>query len=418
MANNNDTNQTPSIINEPKKDSFQEYKKDPRKFYQTPHHYHHENPKIQSLLKEIEAIKEKEDYFHCLRLFKKREYTKIQQQYELEPLNNREKILREISFTAEAITIAAQKIIEKEMQPQYGIPTFLNDCKENEKSELSLIGMGKFGAQELNYESDLDVIFVFTQVGKTIGKKEISNSEYYSKFVQKYINLLSLLTETGRCYEIDLDLRPSGNTGPIVITYSRFLDHQLNHSQNWERMAVLRARAITGSNEFKSVLESQIYELAFKRTLPKNFFKEMAMIRSRVLNERSQENKSQIDIKLGAGSLMDIEFILQGIQLQNQIVLADLRKNSLFDLINSLKNHEILSVQELEMISEAHILFRTLESKIQIMKKRSVSTIHTESDSFAQIANQLQFSSSKELQDKIYDLKSSIKKIYDRYYHA
>jgi glutamate-ammonia-ligase adenylyltransferase len=278
--------------------------------------------------------------------------------------------------------------------------------------------MGKFGAREMNYESEVDLVFIFSHIGETSGPKSISNGEFFSKFVQRLINLLSLMTGAGRCYEIDVELRPSGKAGLLVSSFDHFLDHQMNHALEWERVALLRSRLVLAPAEFRIPLEKHIYELAYNRPLPKDFFPVMHDVRERVLAENVRETENYINLKAGPGGLMDVEFVLQGLQLKHQVVFPALRKADLFDILSTLKEHSLLKPVDLETLSQAHLLYRTLESRLHLMRKRAESSVHFDSEDFTELATGLNFADKSELKNVLLEFRSAVRTLYQRIYNA
>jgi len=404
------------VINEPENDTFTKYKKDPR-LETSIGKKTIDKPVIAAskLSKKILSLKDEESFLDELRLYKKDRHKQIRESLEDEPLGNRQKILKQLSDVADNILFAAYEYIKRTMVETYGLPSYLSSYKQIQQAYLAIVGMGKMGAQTINYFSDLDIIFVYSHRGETQGKKEIDNGEYFVKLAQKLITALSITTATGRCYEIDTELRPSGNTGALITSYDHFIDHQMNKAQNWERQALLRARPLSDNKDFQDLLDQQIQKLAFARPLPADFTKNMHSIRERVLKERVKESENKIDIKLGPGSLMDIEFILHNIQLKNAKIFPDLRVRSLFDLLEILKNHDLIAKKELEKITQAHMYYRTIESLLHLSKNRSESHLDFASETYEEICARLK-RGAKELKDHVLQMRKEIRKIYERIY--
>lgn len=358
-----------------------------------------------------------EDFIDTIRDHKQEHLRKIKISLELDPLKNRMQILKELSKVANRIITATQIFIEQQLHREFGYPSYLNSYQQHDPSHLAILAMGKLAEQRMNYFSDLDLIFIYSHRGETRGKKIIDNAEYFVKFAQRFINTLSVLTSHGRCYEIDTELRPSGNTGALVSSYDGFLDHQMNKSQNWERMALLRCRPIDQANDFIPKLKEQIQHILFKRELDKNFATEMATIRKRVIAERSKEHHDQIDIKLGEGSIMDIEFIAHHLQLHLARIHPELRQTLATDeLLTVLKAANALSQAQFASLHESYILFRTLESFAHLKKNRSTSILRFDSEEFDEYANLLHLSKS-ELESLILEHRKSITAIFNETYH-
>ncbi|MBF0106151.1 MAG: hypothetical protein HQM16_12590 [Deltaproteobacteria bacterium] len=359
---------------------------------------------------------DQEVFFDEIRRYKKSEQKKIIDQFEGDPLHNRREILARLSAVAEAIIIATYSFIKRDLEQQYGLATFLSSYKQVQPAHLAILGMGKFGDRTLNYCSDLDVVFVYSNRGETQGKKIIDNGEFFVKLAQRFISALSVLTVEGRCYEIDTELRPSGNQGPLVTSYDHFVDHQMNRALNWERQALVRARAIAENGEYKKLLDDQVSGLVYERPLPTGFATDMHGIRERVIREKTRETDHVIDIKLGPGSLMDIEFIVHHTQLKNAPVFPDLKSNSLFDCLAVLRHHDLFSMADLDILTQAHLYYRTIESLLHLIKKRAESIVDFRSETFNEVSIRLGHADPLKLKSDIIKMRVEVRRIFKRLY--
>lgn len=375
------------------------------------------SPLLEALSAELKGSTDKEDFYNRLRRFKRCKIESIAR-LEEDPLANRRAILRQLSDLAVAIIAAAYDHVAQGMPSDLGMPCYLASYKQVSASVMAVIGMGKLASHEMNYESDVDLAFIYSHIGETNGVKSVANDEYFIRFAQRLINTLMLLTETGRCYQIDVELRPSGNAGPLVTSFDHFLDHQMNQSEPWERMALLRARAVVLPDNFGLPLTAHLDDLRWKRPLPDNFFPDMHAIRERVAAERAQESKHRIDLKFGLGGLMDIEFILHGLALKCQAVYPQLRQSGMFELIDAVAGLELLSAAEIAMLTEAHLLYRTLESKLHLAKRRAEHVMDTGAKDFSTLIHGLGHGDAKVFTAWLLDLRHGVREIYRRYYHA
>lgn len=376
-----------------------------------------ENPFVTELDRELKNAADKEAAYDVLRAFKNRKHAEIRA-LESDPIANRRKIMTELARVADAILNAGYAYAKAGMDAELGHPTYLSSYKQTLPASLAVIGMGKLGGREMNYESDVDLVFVYSHVGETAGKKSVSNAEYFARFAQKFLNLISVQTAAGRCYDTDVELRPSGNAGALVASLENFLDHQMNRAEEWERLALLRARVVAAPVEFRVPLERHLDELAFGREPPKDFFPVMRDVRERVLAERVREATGQYDLKLGPGSLMDVEFVLQGLQMRNQRVFPELKRRSIFELIDALAGRDLIPADELRMLSEAHLLYRTIEAKLHLARGRAEHVVSADSDDFADIAAALGYSEKSALKKSLDAMRSSVRAAFERMYHA
>jgi [glutamine synthetase] adenylyltransferase / [glutamine synthetase]-adenylyl-L-tyrosine phosphorylase len=408
-------NENTPVINEPKKDSFTLFKKDPRlntSVYQLASKKKSQDLRV-DLSQEFSQYKDDENFFDAIRQYKTEQKNRIINELESSPLQNRPRILKALSTLADSILFVTYERVFQIMKAKHGMPCFLSSYKQTVPANLAILGMGKLGGQEINYYSDLDIIFVYSHRGETLSSPAMDNRQFFVKLAQKYINVLSVMTSAGRCYEIDTELRPSGNAGALVISYDHFLDHQMNKAQTWERYALLRARAMASSWEFQDQLDKQINKLTYQYIVNKDIIPHMHKIRKQVIKERAAQETNGFDIKLGEGGLMDIEFIAHLIQLKYGLIHPNLQQRSLFELFDALKKHDILSVSERTTLSQAHLYFRSIESLLHLDKKRSDSFLQFDTSLSELITEKLNLTSVKEY---IKDLREDVRKIYKRFY--
>jgi glutamate-ammonia-ligase adenylyltransferase len=158
----------------------------------------------------------------------------------------------QLSCLADSCLMAAIDIAREELVPRYGLPYCSEDGQAAKPAEFVIVGMGKLGGMELNYHSDLDIIFVYQGNGKTQPADGTdlerfnaqSNPQYFSRLAQRIISILTLVTQDGYVYQIDTRLRPSGNQGPLVTSLSAFNDYHESSAQLWERQALVKARVV------------------------------------------------------------------------------------------------------------------------------------------------------------------------------
>lgn len=402
------------LLNDQAKDSYTQFGRDPRlssRFDTSSVIAPVPNPFDEELAKLVISTDDEQHLYDELRLYKRRKTAEIAK-LEDRPFENRALILSQLSQLAGSLLKAVYNHIKKQLETKIGIPHYLSSYQQWVPTELAVISMGKLGAGEINYESDLDLVFIYSHIGETRGHKIISNSEYYAKFVQRLINMLSLQTGAGRLYEIDTELRPSGNSGTLVISVDHFLDHQMNRSQNWERQALLRADVAIASPELSARLQDFLTELCYDRPLPADYFSSMHEIRERVLKEKVHEKENIVDIKKGPGGIMDIEFIMHAIQLKFGKIHPRLRYKSTFALVDILKAIPILDASRRDNLARVYTLLRTVESTLQLEQKRSTDNIDTASETFALVATRLGYADAQSLSSEIIESRTIVRELY------
>ena len=363
-------------------------------------------PKLLDNLNKATDFERKLDVF---RLFKKEIYAEIHNE-DQPALKSRRDILKHLSLTAEMIVQEALSLAIQELTPKYGLPMIEHSPEDN--SHFVVLGMGKLGGYEINYHSDLDVIFIYSHNGETSGPKQITNSEYYSRLVQKLISILSVPTGTGIAYEVDTELRPSGHKGTLVTSLESFLDYQTNVSSIWERQALIRANPIAGSGHLAKIINEHITALLYSYPIPKKIKKDMHKLRTRVIKELAHESKYYFDYKLGMGGLMDIEYILQYFQLTEGSANPSLRVRNTFEGLERLLSSLSREVQiKLDGIDEAYEFWRFLESEITLISKRRIHGLKYDDTILDKVAMNWQMSKDT-LISKIKYYKNSVRNSY------
>ncbi|HIJ63354.1 MAG TPA: bifunctional [glutamine synthetase] adenylyltransferase/[glutamine synthetase]-adenylyl-L-tyrosine phosphorylase [Rhodospirillaceae bacterium] len=215
---------------------------------------------------------------------------------------------RHLSDLAEASLLALQPVVEAEFAAQHGsLPG----------SGLAIVAMGKMGSREMTANSDLDLILIYDMVDGVDGSdgpKPLAPGTYYARLTQRMINALTAKTAEGTLYEVDMRLRPSGNSGPIATSLAAFSEYQARSAWTWEHMALTRARAVTGTATQRQAIETVISTTLRSRRDPVTLLADVADMRRRMAAEHPA--RSPWDVKHLRGGLVDIEFIAQYLQLR------------------------------------------------------------------------------------------------------
>jgi len=154
-----------------------------------------------------------------------------------------EETLRAVSELADACIRAALQAAGTHLRTIFGTPR----CAGGAEADFIVLGMGKLGGRELNFSSDIDLIFLFSDAGETDGARVVANEEYFNRLGRDLIRLLDARTEEGFVFRVDMRLRPFGESGPLVVSIAALDDYLQQHGRDWERYAWIKARAIVGA---------------------------------------------------------------------------------------------------------------------------------------------------------------------------
>jgi glutamate-ammonia-ligase adenylyltransferase len=303
----------------------------------------------------------------------------------------------QLSCLADCCQMAAIDIAKNELIPRYGLPYCTNDKQESQPAEFVIVGMGKLGGMELNYHSDLDIIFVYQGVGETRAVegtdperfKPQSNPQYFSRLAQRIISILTLVTKDGYVYQIDTRLRPSGNQGPLVTSLSAFNSYHDSSSQLWERQALVKGRVVQTdtrlSDEMRKALEHQAYDAP----LPENIASEIARIRNRMEKEIGRERDNRVNIKTGRGGMVDVEFIAQYLQLLHGADNPDLHETNTLKALQKLQHAGILKGDEEKTLELGYKFLRKLENMLRLVHDQSIHELPNDSNYLNKLARRL-----------------------------
>ena len=246
----------------------------------------------------------------------------------------------------------------------YGVPK--GDVSGTDQ-EMLVIAMGKLGGGELNVSSDVDLIFVYPEDGRTNGQNSISNNEFFSRLGRKLISSLNNITSDGYVFRVDMRLRPYGESGPLVMSFAMLEEYLVGQGREWERYAWIKSRALTGSNKVKLALLQKITgPFVFRKYLDFGAYESMREMHSQIQQEVSRRD-TRDDIKIGPGGIREIEFIAQVFQLIHGGHDPKLRIRSTISVLNYLYKKKKLAKKLITELTEAYIFLRNLEHRLQYL---------------------------------------------------
>lgn len=252
--------------------------------------------------------------------------------------------------------------------------------------QLALFGMGKLGAVELNYSSDVDLIFVCAKVA---GRSGLQLQEDSINHIRRFGRLLEEQTEEGFLYRVDLKLRPWGKSGPLVLSIDDTEQYYEASKEAWERFAWLRARLVDGSDDIGSDLLQRLKPFVFHRALSADDLQRFLQIKTKMADVRMRDGCW--NVKLGEGGIRDIEFYIQMLQLVNGGHYPELRSTNTLTTLDALVQCGIMENDENQMIRDAYLFLRRLENRLQIIDERQTHDLPDEIDKRQFLARSLGF---------------------------
>ena len=322
------------------------------------------------------------DCLAALRTFRHRHLVRILWR-EAAQLATVEDTFAELSGLADCCVRAAVAFAVAALQPKYGLPM---GQESGDEQSLVVLAMGKLGGNELNLSSDIDLIFAYPEAGETQGgRQRLANQTYFVRLGQMTIRLLDAVTEDGFAFRVDMRLRPYGDSGALVGSFSALELYYQEQGREWERYAMVKARPITGTTAAKTSLMSMLYAFVYRRYTD---FSVIASLRNMKSMMRAEVIRLGIDtdVKRGAGGIREIEFIAQSLQLIHGGRIPALRLQSLLPTLQALMQAEVLSTQQAQCLADHYRLLRRVEHGLQGMADRQTQALPTEQLDKAKLA--------------------------------
>jgi glutamate-ammonia-ligase adenylyltransferase len=328
--------------------------------------------------KELDAIVKDSSSFDefcaALRRHKHREYLRIGAR-DLMPTVTMEETVRELTALAEASLNAAYSFCRATAEKDYGV---LNLPESDQANRFVILGMGKLGGGELNFSSDIDVIFLYeSDEGESLGgpKGKASPREFFSALGKKIIQAMGQVTEEGFVFRIDLRLRPMGNSGPLVQSVGSSMLYYESWGQCWERAALIKARPAAGSVDLGAQFLKEVEPFVYRRYLDYTTVDELRHMKLRIENELLSAAGKERNLKLGYGGIREIEFFTQALQLVNGGYVPQVRGPSTLPALAELARHKFISAKERDLLMDAYRFLRQAEHKVQIIQEAHAHSI-------------------------------------------
>ena len=318
---------------------------------------------------------------------------------------------------------------------RHGTPRYVDEDGEVRECGMSVIALGKLGGRELNYSSDIDLMFVYAANGETDGEHSISNKEFYKKVANQYTELLSTYTSEGLCYRMDLRLRPDGSLGEVCISLDGAKAYYQTRARDWELQMLIKARVAAADPEAGRELLTTVEPLIYSTTLDFSAVEEVSATRERISEKLSKRRlgKSAFDVKLAPGGIRDVEFLVQCLQRLHGGRVPWLRHGGTMLALSRLSQKDLLSAAEFGRLISAYRFLRNLEHRLQFAEDRQTHTLPAsprELDLLARKMPSARFGSSlfgenaggensgKKLVQELNAHLEAVQEIYERVIHA
>jgi len=321
------------------------------------------------LAKHLQSCQSESDLHRHLRLFRLQQMVKIAFA-DLVLGHSLDDSLIRLSALADALILTALDWLNKFCTEKWGEPK----NQQGEVQPLLVYGMGKLGGKELNFSSDIDLIFVYPESGETQGtRRSIDNQLFFTRLGQKLITALNQQTVDGFVYRVDMRLRPFGESGPLVLTFNAMEDYYQEQGRDWERYAMLKARLI-GEGAYHGKLSNMLRPFVYRRYIDFSVFDSLRRMKMMIAQEVRRKQLVG-NIKLGAGGIREIEFFVQVFQLIRGGRVKALQQRNLLLALTQLVEHQVISEHSRQILENAYRFLRRVENIIQALDDQQTQTL-------------------------------------------
>lgn len=278
--------------------------------------------------------------------------------------------LRDVSNLADGCIRAASAAVQQHLDAPFGRP------RNAQAAEVPLIvvAMGKLGGRELNFSSDIDLVFLYAEAGETDGARPIDNSEYFNRAGREMIRLLDARTDDGFVFRVDMRLRPFGDSGALVVSLAALEDYLQDHGRDWERYAWIKARAVVGAAAFADATQDFIRPFVYRRYLDYGVFDSLREMKALIAREVARHELDQ-HLKLGAGGIRELEFIVQSLQLVRGGSDRRLQNPALLEVLPSLAGSKLLPKSIVDELQDAYLVLRKAENAVQMIRDEQTHSL-------------------------------------------
>jgi glutamate-ammonia-ligase adenylyltransferase len=316
----------------------------------------------EQLTSEIDTAGEDASVLRAFRRFRQRQVLRIgiNDIIRERPL---EEITRDLSRVADAALEVALATATRNVGRRFGAPF----TGAGRPSRCAVLAFGKLGGEELNYSSDIDLMFVYDEEGQTRGPRgtSISNDEFFARVVGELVRLLSSHTDRGLAFRVDLRLRPEGHRGPLARTLASTLSYYDTLGRTWERQALIKLRAVAGDRDLGRRVLEEVQSFVYRKYLTFAEINEIKATKRRIEAKAGRAGSSEV--KTGPGGIRDIEFAIQFLQLLNGGDLPSVRGRNTLAALQSLEAAGCLTDQEYRVLDDAYRFLRKTEHRLQLL---------------------------------------------------
>ncbi len=304
-----------------------------------------------------------------------------------------EEITSDLSLVADAAVEVALATAFRSVERRFGQPT----DPGGEPARCVVLAFGKQGGEELNYSSDIDLMFLFDEEGyckpacradRLVASSghSVGNEEFFARVASEIIRLLSVHTDQGQAFRVDFRLRPEGKRGPLARSLASTLSYYDSLGRTWERQALIKVRPVAGDRELGQRFLQAVESFVYRKYLTFAEINEIKAVKRRIEQKTTQAGAGTTEVKTGRGGIRDIEFTIQFLQLLNGGDLVELRQRNTLLAMAALERVGCLTDQEYRVLDDAYRFLRKTEHRLQLLFNLQTHQLPASSEEMTRLA--------------------------------
>jgi glutamate-ammonia-ligase adenylyltransferase len=357
-----------------------------------------------------------------VRLFKQREMLRVAAR-DLARLANAVEITRELSEVADVCLSGVWNACLRQLSGRFGRPYHQDADGRWEPTPACVFGMGKLGGQELNYSSDVDVIFVYAEEGQCFstapgkgktGSGGLTNHQFFNRLAEMFIAEVGRMTGQGTMYRIDLRLRPEGDAGPLTRSLAGYENYYAQWGQTWERMMLIKARCVAGDPSLGAEFLELVQPFRYPRSLGAGVAREVTALKDRIESEVVKSGELDRNVKLGRGGIREIEFIAQTLQLLHAGRQPFLQGAQTLPTLAKLVQYHLMTDDEAKALTDAYVFLRDVEHRLQMEHNLQTHSIPQSPEARKRLAALMEFATLQKFEAALKAHTQSVRRVYDK----
>ncbi|HEY5912174.1 MAG TPA: hypothetical protein VJA21_16340 [Verrucomicrobiae bacterium] len=366
-----------------------------------------------------------------VREFKQREMLRIGAR-DLGRLGTVPDITLELSDVADVCLDAVWQICGLQLRQRYGQPWHQDSDGRWQPTAGCVLALGKLGGQELNYSSDVDLMFMYADEGQVFKEPPpqgspgnvkagtaslrpvLSNHQFFNRLAEAFVTEVTRLAPEGALYRVDLRLRPEGDAGPLSRSLAGFENYYAQWGQTWERMMLIKGRGVAGDQSLAAEFLEMIQPFRYPRSISQNVLREVGAMKDRIENEVVKAGELDRNVKLGRGGIREIEFIAQSRQLLHAGRQPFLQGAQTLPCLAKLVQYELLPAYSLGVLTDAYCFLRDIEHRLQMEGDLQTHTIPADRPARLRLARLMGFATVDQFDAACRDHRAAVRRIFEQ----